>query len=149
MRLVRTLLLLLLALASFSAQAGAPADYLAPDSEARWVGFELTPSNQIRFRTLLNGRWVDAMLDTGVTDSAVSSRFARLAGMKPLVRGRADAIGSGIGLSWTALDRVEVGGLVRTGGRIAIIDADGKLAATFIGEISDAQLESFAKQLGG
>lgn len=31
----------------------------------------------------------------------------------------------------------------------AIIDADGKLAATFIGEISDAQLESFAKQLGG
>lgn len=31
----------------------------------------------------------------------------------------------------------------------AIIDADGKLASTFIGEISEAQLESFAKQLGG
>ena len=31
----------------------------------------------------------------------------------------------------------------------AVIDKDGLLAATFIGEISDAQLESFAKQLGG
>ena len=31
----------------------------------------------------------------------------------------------------------------------AVIDAEGRLAATFIGEISDAQLESFAKQLGG
>jgi thiol-disulfide isomerase/thioredoxin len=31
----------------------------------------------------------------------------------------------------------------------AVIDADGKLAATFIGEISEAQLESFARQLGG
>jgi thiol-disulfide isomerase/thioredoxin len=31
----------------------------------------------------------------------------------------------------------------------AIIDADGRLASTYIGEISEAQLESFAKQLGG
>lgn len=31
----------------------------------------------------------------------------------------------------------------------AVIDAEGRLAATFIGEISEAQLESFAKQLGG
>jgi cytochrome c biogenesis protein CcmG, thiol:disulfide interchange protein DsbE len=31
----------------------------------------------------------------------------------------------------------------------AVIDADGNLAATFIGEISEAQLESFARQLGG
>ncbi len=130
MRLVRTLLLLLLALASFPAQAAAPSDYLSPDSEARWVGFELTGGNQIRFRTLLNGRWVDAMLDTGITDSAVSSRFAELAGMKPLVRARADAIGGAIALSWTALDRVEVGGLVRTGGRIAIIDADPRATGT-------------------
>ena len=30
-----------------------------------------------------------------------------------------------------------------------IIDADGKLASTYIGEISETQLESFAKQLGG
>lgn len=123
MRLLRLLLLMLLA-SALPARAAPPADYLASDSEARWVSFELTPGNQIRFRTLLNGRWIDAILDTGVTDTAVSSRFARAAGMKPLVRDRADAIGGGIALSWAALDRVEVGGLVRTGGRIAIIDAD-------------------------
>lgn len=130
MKLLRILLLLLLALASWPAYAGAPADYLAPDSEARWVPFELTGGNQIRFRTLLNGRWVDALLDTGVTDTAVSARFAERAGMKPLVRAQADAIGGGIALAWTALDRVEVGGLVRTGGRIAIIDADPRATGT-------------------
>lgn len=108
--------------------AAAPAVlHLAPDSEARWVSFELTPGNQIRFRTLLNGRWVDALLDTGVTDSAVTTRFARAAGLKPLVAGRADAIGGSVALSWTGIDRVEVGGLVRTGGRVAIIDADPRV----------------------
>lgn len=30
-----------------------------------------------------------------------------------------------------------------------IVDADGKVASTYIGEISDSQLESFASQLGG
>lgn len=105
--------------------AAAPAVlHLAPDSEARWVSFELTAGNQIRFRTLLNGRWVDALLDTGVTDSAVTTRFARTAGLKPLVAGRADAIGGSVALNWTGIERVEVGGLVRTGGRVAIIDAD-------------------------
>ena len=107
--------------------AAPPAMHLAADTEARWVPFELTPGNQIRFRTLLNGRWVDAMLDTGVTDSAVSARFAREAGLKPLVKGRADAIGGSVALSWTGIDRVEVGGLVRTGGRVAIIDADPRV----------------------
>lgn len=108
--------------------AAAPAVlHLAPDSEARWVSFELTPGNQIRFRTMLNGRWVDALLDTGVTDSAVTTRFARAAGLKPLVAGRADAIGGSVALSWTGIDRVEVGGLVRTGGRVAIIDADPRV----------------------
>lgn len=113
-----------------AARAGAPADYLAPDSEARWVAFDLTDSNQIRFRTLLNGHWVDAMLDTGVSDTAMSARLARKLGMKPLVRGRADAIGGSVLLAWTALERVEVGGLVRLGGRIAIIDADPRVTGT-------------------
>ncbi|MCR5869747.1 MULTISPECIES: aspartyl protease family protein [unclassified Sphingomonas] len=108
--------------------AAAPAVmHLAADTEARWVSFELTAGNQIRFRTLLNGRWVDALLDTGVTDSAVSTRFAHTAGLKPLVAGRADAIGGSVALSWTGIDRVEVGGLVRTGGRVAIIDADPRV----------------------
>lgn len=108
-------------------QAAPPVTHLATDTEARWVPFELTAGNQIRFRTLLNGRWVDAILDTGVSDTAVSARFARTAGMKPLVAGQADAIGGSVALNWGAVDRVEVGGLVRTGGRIAIIDADPRV----------------------
>lgn len=108
-------------------QATPPVSHLATDTEARWVSFELTAGNQIRFRTLLNGHWVDAILDTGVSDTAVSARFARTAGMKPLVTGHADAIGGSVALNWGAVDRIEVGGLVRTGGRIAIIDADPRV----------------------
>lgn len=104
--------------------------HLSADSEARWVSFELTQGNQIRFRTQLNGRWVDALLDTGVTDTAVTTRFARAAGLKPLVAGSADAIGGRVTLSWTGIDRVEVGGLVRTGGRVAIIDADPRVTGS-------------------
>lgn len=109
------------------ASAAPPALHLSPDTADRWVDFELTPGNQIRFRTMLNGRWVDALLDTGVSDSAITTRFARAAGLKPLVRGRADAIGGAIPLAWTGIDRVEVGGLVRTGGRVAIIDVDPRV----------------------
>lgn len=132
---VRAPMILLAALLGLAAPldrvAAAPAVmHLATDSDARWVSFELTPGNQIRFRTLLNGRWVDALLDTGVTDSAVTTRFARTAGLKPLVPGRADAIGGSVALSWTGIDRVEVGGLVRTGGRIAIIDADPRVTGS-------------------
>lgn len=123
MTLVRAFLLLMV-LGNLPARAMPPVDHLTADSEARWVPFELTTGNQIRFRAVLNGRWIDAVLDTGASDTAVSSRFARLAGMKPLVRARADAIGGAVALDWTSLDRIEVGGLVRTGGRIAIVDAD-------------------------
>lgn len=122
-----TLALLALLTPASDVQAAPPVSHLASDTEARWVPFELTAGNQIRFRTLLNGRWVDAILDTGVSDTAVSARFARTAGMKPLVAGQADAIGGSVALNWGTVDRVEVGGLVRTGGRIAIIDADPRV----------------------
>jgi hypothetical protein len=128
-RATMSLFLALLALAAPTSdvQATPPVSHLAADAEARWVPFELTTGNQIRFRTLLNGLWADAILDTGVTDTAVSTRFARAAGLKPLVAGRADAIGGSVPLSWSAIQRIEVGGLVRTGGRIAIIDADPRV----------------------
>lgn len=128
-RTIMSLFLALLALLApaSDARAAPPVMHLAADSEARWVPFELTAGNQIRFRTLLDGLWVDAILDTGVTDTAVSARFARAAGLKPLVAGRADAIGGSVPLSWSAIRRIEVGGLVRTGGRIAIIDADPRV----------------------
>lgn len=122
-----TLALLALLAPGSNVRAAPPVSHLATDTEARWVPFELTAGNQIRFRTQLNGRWVDAILDTGVSDTAVSARFARAAGMKPLVPGQADAIGGSVALSWGAIERVEVGGLVRTGGRIAIIDADPRV----------------------
>lgn len=125
-----TLALLALFAPASDAQAAPPVFHLTADSETRWVPFELTPGNQIRFRTLLNGRWIDAILDTGVTDTAVSARFARAAGMKPLVAGRADAIGGSVPLSWSAVQRIEVGGLVRTGGRIAILDADPRVTGS-------------------
>ena len=87
---VRAPMMLLAALLGLAAPAdraiAAPAVmHLATDTEARWVNFELTSGNQIRFRTQLNGRWVDALLDTGVSDTAVTTRFARVAGLKPLV----------------------------------------------------------------
>ncbi|MBX3593186.1 aspartyl protease family protein [Sphingomonas sp.] len=107
-------------------RAAPPVMALAPDSEARWVPFELSATNQIRFRTMVNGRWAEAVLDTGVSDSALSAGFARRLGLKPLVEGRADAIGGSITLAWTGIDRIEVGGMVRTGGRIAIIDGDAR-----------------------
>ncbi|WP_206434928.1 aspartyl protease family protein, partial [Sphingomonas koreensis] len=119
-----TLALLALLAPASNVRAAPPVSHLATDTEARWVPFELTAGNQIRFRTLLNGRWVDAILDTGVSDTAVSARFARTASMKPLVAGHADSIGCSVALSWGALERIEVGGLVRTGRRIAIIDTD-------------------------
>lgn len=119
-----TLALLALFAPASEIKAAPPVSHLAADTEARWVPFELTAGNQIRFRTLLNGQWVDAILDTGVTDTAVTARFARAAGLKPLVAGRAEAIGGSVALSWSAIRRVEVGGLVRTGGRVAIIEAD-------------------------
>ncbi len=132
---VRAPMILLAALLGLAAPAdravAAPAVmHLATDTETRWVSFELTSGNQIRFRTMLNGRWVDALLDTGVTDSAVTTRFARAAGLKALVAGRADAIGGSVALSWTGIDRIEVGGLVRTGGRVAIIDADPRVTGS-------------------
>ncbi|RSU95588.1 hypothetical protein DAH52_08220 [Sphingomonas koreensis] len=122
-----TLALLALLAPASNVRAAPPVSHLATDTEARWVPFELTAGNQIRFRTLLNGRWVDAILDTGVSDTAVSARFARTASMKPLVAGHADAIGGSVALSWGAIERIEVGGLVRTGGRIAIIDTDPRV----------------------
>ncbi|RSX15816.1 aspartyl protease family protein [Sphingomonas koreensis] len=122
-----TLALLALLAPASNVRAAPPVSHLATDTEARWVPFELTAGNQIRFRTLLNGRWVDAILDTGVSDTAVSARFARTASMKPLVAGHAYAVGGSVALSWGAIERIEVGGLVRTGGRIAIIDTDPRV----------------------
>ncbi|HWU95330.1 MAG TPA: hypothetical protein VN029_07015, partial [Sphingomonas sp.] len=72
------LLPLAFAASPVSAPAGEPKDgiTLAPDSEARWIAFDLTPSNQIRFEAVLNGRPVRAVLDTGLTNTLATQDFA-------------------------------------------------------------------------
>ncbi len=105
------------------AQTAPPAVALSADAEARWVDFELTPGNQIRFQMLLNGKPATAMLDTGVSYSVVSKAFAARAGLKAAaVASQADAIGGTVELGWASTTRLQFGGLTRRGGRIAVVD---------------------------
>lgn len=97
--------------------------WLASDSEARWVPFTLTGGNQIRFIATVDGRPVGAILDTGVSDSAMSRRLApKLSGRDPATA-VASAIGGAVPIAWVTSPRVGFGGLDHKGGRIAVIDA--------------------------
>jgi hypothetical protein len=121
--------LLSLMLASGAAPAGDPPQdgiTLAPDSEARWIAFDLTPGNQILFQAVLNGRPVRAMLDTGLSDTVATSAFATQARLSVVRRQQARAIGGGIEVAWAPGGTLVVGGLTRRGGRIAIPDAPGQ-----------------------
>lgn len=120
---MRVLILGLLALLlPASALAQAPPSALTPDSEARWVGFDLTPGNQIRFELLLNGRRAIGVLDTGVTFTVASQGFAKAAGLKSATSGRAEAIGGAVPVGWAAIKTIAFGGLSRSGGRVAVAD---------------------------
>lgn len=105
-----------------------PADgiTLAPDSEARWIAFDLTPSNQIRFEAVLNGRPVRAVLDTGLTNTLATTEFASRARLATGKSQPALAIGGGIRVAWAPGGTLVIGGLTRRGGRIAIPDAPGQ-----------------------
>ncbi|WP_213981895.1 aspartyl protease family protein [Sphingomonas sp. dw_22] len=107
---------LLLALAS---PAGATAT-LAPDAEARWVPFELTPNNHVRFSLTIDGKPATAILDTGMTDTMLSDRFAAIAGIRPRQRQRGTAIGGQVAIGWAAGPTLVIGGLTHSGGRIGI-----------------------------
>lgn len=119
MRLFLFLLALLAPLVPLHAQTR-----LAPDAETQWVPFELTRGNQIRFTMTLNGHAARAVLDTGVSDSIVSARFATQAGLKPGAATRAQAIGGVVDVRWATTDKLVIGGLTREGGRIGIADLD-------------------------
>ncbi len=97
--------------------------WLASDSEARWVPFTLTGGNQIRFIATVDGRPVGAILDTGVSDSAMSRRLAPNLRTHATTRGTASAIGGAVPIAWATSPRVGFGGLDHKGGRIAVIDA--------------------------
>ena len=120
---MRFFVLALLALfAPASAIAQAPASVLTADSETRWVGFDLTPGNQIRFALTLDGRQASAVLDTGVSFTVASSAFARAVALKPAATGRAEAIGGTVAVGWAPVRSIAFGGLSRSGGRVAVAD---------------------------
>lgn len=108
--------------ASASAQQTSAPVTLAPDAEARWVTFDLTPGNQISFRMSVNGRPATAVLDTGVSFTVASSEFARAAGLKLGAVGNAEAIGGRVPVTWASVSALALGGLSRVGGRVAVTD---------------------------
>ncbi|MDT8761111.1 aspartyl protease family protein [Sphingomonas psychrotolerans] len=116
------LALLLPAIAFAAAQTGTT---LAPDTEAQWIDFQLTPYNQVRFPIELNGHASWAILDTGLSDTIVTSRFARTAGLTAARRQQALAIGGGVEVAWANAASIRFGGLTRTHSRVGIADPAG------------------------
>ncbi|HTG37924.1 retropepsin-like aspartic protease [Sphingomonas sp.] len=97
---------------------------LAADAENRWVAFDLTPGNQIRFDMMVDGSRASAILDTGVSASVASRLFASRAGLKlePSRGERADAVGGAVPLGWTRVERVTMGAFTQPNARLAIVD---------------------------
>lgn len=93
---------------------------LASDSEVRWVPFDLTPGNQIRFTMIINDRPATAVLDTGVSASVISRSFATAARLKVQPRGMARAIGGAVTIGWTPVQNITLGGMTRRGGGIGV-----------------------------
>lgn len=122
----RTMPMLLPLALAIAAPQPAPEVTLAPDAEARWVPFELTPSNQIRFEARLGGRTARAVLDTGLSDTIATRAFADAAGLTPTRTERALAIGGGVEVAWARAGTLAFGGLERRGGRIGITDMPGQ-----------------------
>jgi predicted aspartyl protease len=142
-RLAALLLLPLIAAAEAPAPGGVST--LASDAEAQWVPFDLTPGNQVRFRMNVNGRPATAVLDTGVSYTVASQAFAGTIGLKPAAGGRAVAIGGSVPLGWAAVETLDIGGLRRAGGRVAVAD----LTAIATGTASPVEILIGADVLAG
>lgn len=93
---------------------------LASDAENRWVPFDLTPGNQLRFSLEIDGHPATAILDTGVSYSVLSRRFAEQAELKVSSGGSASAIGGMVPIGWTATRKVSFGSLTRHGGGLTV-----------------------------
>ena len=102
------------------AQRDAGTVRLSSDTEARWVSFDLTPGNQIRFAMTVDGRPVTAILDTGVSYSVLGRGSAAVdaSGLRP--GGNATAIGGSVAIEWMPTATVSIGGLTRTGGGVTV-----------------------------
>lgn len=95
---------------------------LAPDAESRWIPFTLTPGNQMRFDLSLDGRPVSAILDTGVSYSVLSRRYAADQHLAVRAVGQAAAIGGAVAIGWVDTQTLALGGLTRRGGGVAVAD---------------------------
>ena len=97
---------------------------LAADAEQRWVPFDLTPGNQIRFTLTLDGRPLTAILDTGVSYSVLARAAADPARVES--DGQATAIGGAgngmVAIGWLPTRTLTIGGLTRTGGGVTVAD---------------------------
>ncbi|MDQ2893463.1 MAG: aspartyl protease family protein [Pseudomonadota bacterium] len=110
---------LLAGVTPLTAATSAPTDgviTLAPDTEARWIPFDLTPGNQIRFRMTVDGKPITAILDTGVSYSVLAKRSAAADASRIRANGSATAIGGTVPIGWIATRTIALGGLERTGG---------------------------------
>ncbi|RDE06707.1 aspartyl protease family protein [Sphingomonas aracearum] len=90
------------------------ASVLAADAEARWIPFEVTAGNQIRFGAIANGRPVQAILDTGVSRTIITPEFAAGAGIAATGAEVGAAIGGDVKVGRATLGSLAFGGLTLT-----------------------------------
>lgn len=111
----------LLALPLLIAAAPEPAttDVLAPDAEARWIAFELTTANQIRFAASVDGQPVSAILDTGVSISLLSRSFVDRTKLRIRPGPAAVAIGGTVANGWIDVRQIAIGALTRRRAHLA------------------------------
>ena len=112
-------LLLTLPLLTVAASQTATIDVLAPDAEARWIAFELTPANQIRFAAIVDGQPVSAILDTGVSTSLLSRGFVERTKLRIRSGPAAVAIGGTVAGGWVDVREMVVGPLTRHHAQLA------------------------------
>lgn len=95
---------------------------LSPDTEDRWVAFDLTPGNQIRFPLTLDGRTLVAILDTGVSVTVLSRKSAAVDVARLRSGGEAAAVGGRVAIDWMATRAIAIGGLTLAGASVAVTD---------------------------
>ena len=117
----------LLPLVVVTAAAPEPAavDVLASDAETRWVAFELTQANQIRFAMMLDGKPVSAILDTGVSVSVLSRTYADQAKLRVRPGPVAVAIGGIVASGRVDTREIVVGALTRRDAHLATVTLPG------------------------
>ena len=92
---------------------------LAADAEARWVAFDLTPANQIRFSAIVDGQPVSAILDTGVSTSLLSRRFVDRTKLRIKSGPAAVAIGGTVASGSVDVGQIRIGALTRSRAHLA------------------------------